>query len=59
MQNVNDLHPARGGDFELHAGEDFSIGCLGRSDTAIRLYLQETFTFLPSTSEAAVALVVQ
>ena len=56
---MNDLHPARGGDFELHVGEDFSIGCLGHGDTAVRLYLQETFTFLPLMSEAAVAPAVQ
>jgi uncharacterized linocin/CFP29 family protein len=46
----------RGGDFELHIGQDVSIGYLGHTDTAVRLYLQETFTFLLLTSEAAVAL---
>jgi uncharacterized linocin/CFP29 family protein len=46
----------RGGDFELHIGQDVSIGYSGHSDTAVRLYLQETFTFLLLTSEAAVAL---
>jgi uncharacterized linocin/CFP29 family protein len=47
----------RGGDFDLHIGQDISIGYLGHSDTAVRLYLQETFTFLLLTAEAAVALV--
>jgi uncharacterized linocin/CFP29 family protein len=46
----------RGGDFELHIGQDVSIGYLGHNDAAVRLYLQETFTFLLLTSEAAVAL---
>src|SRR6202167_4224515 len=47
----------RGGDFELHIGQDVSIGYLSHSDTAVRLYLQESFTFLLLTSEASVALV--
>jgi uncharacterized linocin/CFP29 family protein len=46
----------RGGDFDLHIGQDISIGYLGHSDSAVRLYLQETFTFLMLTAEAAVAL---
>jgi uncharacterized linocin/CFP29 family protein len=46
----------RGGDFELHIGQDASVGYLNHTDTAVRLYLQETFTFLLLTSEAAVAL---
>jgi uncharacterized linocin/CFP29 family protein len=46
----------RGGDFELHLGQDLSIGYLSHSDSAVRLYLQETFTFLLLTSEASVAL---
>jgi uncharacterized linocin/CFP29 family protein len=45
----------RGGDFDLHLGQDFSIGYLSHTDTAVRLYLQETFTFLLLTTEAAVA----
>src|ERR1700685_3099509 len=47
----------RGGDFDLHIGQDVSIGYLSHPDAAIRLYLQETFTFLLLTTEAAVALV--
>jgi uncharacterized linocin/CFP29 family protein len=46
----------RGGDFDLYVGQDFSIGYLSHTDTAVRLYLQETFTFLLLTAEAAVAL---
>jgi len=46
----------RGGDFDLHVGQDISIGYLGHSDTAVRLYLQESFTFLLLTTEAVVAL---
>ena len=46
----------RGGDFELHLGQDASIGYLNHTDTAVRLYLQETFTFLLLTAEAAVVL---
>ncbi len=45
----------RGGDFALHLGQDVSIGYLSHTDAVVRLYLQETFTFLPLTSEAAVA----
>jgi uncharacterized linocin/CFP29 family protein len=46
----------RGGDLDLHIGQDASIGYLSHTDTRVRLYLQETFTFLYLTSESAVAL---
>jgi uncharacterized linocin/CFP29 family protein len=46
----------RGGDFALHIGEDVSIGYSGHDDKTVRLYLQETFTFLLLTTEASVAL---
>ena len=46
----------RGGDFDLHIGQDVSIGYLSHTDSAVRLYLQETLTFLMLTSEASVAL---
>jgi uncharacterized linocin/CFP29 family protein len=46
----------RGGDFALHLGQDVSIGYSNHTDTTVRLYLQETATFLLLTSEAAVAL---
>ena len=47
----------RGGDFSLHIGQDVSIGYSNHTDTAVQLYLQETFTFLLLTPEAGVALV--
>ena len=46
----------RGGDFALHIGQDASIGYSNHTDAAVHLYLQETFTFLLLTAEAAVAL---
>jgi uncharacterized linocin/CFP29 family protein len=46
----------RGGDFDLHIGQDVSIGYSSHTDSTVRLYLQETFTFLLLTAEAAVAL---
>lgn len=47
---------ARGGDFELSIGQDISIGYLSHTDTAVKLYLQESFTFQFYTSEAVVCL---
>jgi uncharacterized linocin/CFP29 family protein len=46
----------RGGDFDLHIGQDLSIGYLSHTDKAVRLYLQESLTFLLLTGEAAVAM---
>ncbi|MDB5922277.1 MAG: bacteriocin [Betaproteobacteria bacterium] len=46
----------RGGDFELTVGQDFSIGYLEHSAAAVRLYLQESFTFRVLSPEAAVPL---
>ncbi|HXW90754.1 MAG TPA: family 1 encapsulin nanocompartment shell protein [Terriglobales bacterium] len=46
----------RGGDLDLHIGQDASIGYMNHTDTHVRLYLEETFTFLYLTSESAVAL---
>ncbi len=46
----------RGGDFELDIGQDISIGYLDHSETTVKLYLQESFTFRLLTAEAAVAL---
>jgi uncharacterized linocin/CFP29 family protein len=46
----------RGGDFELNLGQDVSIGYLSHTDAAVRLYLQETFTFRVLTSEASIAI---
>ncbi|MFE7772696.1 family 1 encapsulin nanocompartment shell protein [Streptomyces sp. NPDC057445] len=50
------LLSTRGGDFELHIGQDVSIGYLSHDDSSIWLYFQETLTFLAYTSEAVVAL---
>jgi uncharacterized linocin/CFP29 family protein len=47
-------HPWRR--FRLLIGQNVSSGYSSHTDTAVRLYLQETFTFLLLTSEAAVAL---
>jgi uncharacterized linocin/CFP29 family protein len=46
----------RGGDFDLHIGQDVSIGYLSHTAEAVQLYLQETFTFLLLTTEASVSL---
>ncbi|MFP3567383.1 family 1 encapsulin nanocompartment shell protein [Paraburkholderia sp. SIMBA_030] len=46
----------RGGDFDLHIGQDLCIGYLSHTDQVVRLYLQETLTFLLLTSEASVAV---
>jgi uncharacterized linocin/CFP29 family protein len=46
----------RGGDFDLHIGQDVSIGYLSHTEAAVQLYLRETFTFLLLTTEASVTL---
>jgi len=46
----------RGGDFGFYLGQDVSIGYLSHTDAIVELYLQESFTFLLLTTEAAVAL---
>ena len=38
----------RGGDFDLHIGQDVAIGYLSHTDNVVRLYLQESSTFLRS-----------
>jgi uncharacterized linocin/CFP29 family protein len=50
------LLSARGGDYELHIGQDLSIGYLSHDPASIELYFQESFTFLVYTGEAGVAL---
>ena len=47
---------SRGGDFELTIGKDVSIGYLSHTDSVVRLYLEEAFTFRVLTSESSVAL---
>jgi uncharacterized linocin/CFP29 family protein len=49
----------RGGDFELTIGQDISIGYLSHSETTVRLYFQETITFLLLTTEAVVVLALE
>lgn len=50
------LLSTRGGDYELHFGQDLSIGYQSHDEASIDLYLQETLTFLPYTAEASVIL---
>jgi len=50
------LLSTRGGDFELHLGQDLAIGYLDHDATSVGLYFQETLTFLVHTSEAVVTL---
>lgn len=46
----------RGGDYEMHIGQDVSIGYLDHTAETVRLYLEETFTFLMLTAEASVSV---
>jgi uncharacterized linocin/CFP29 family protein len=46
----------RGGDFLLDVGEDLSVGYDRHDESAVELYLVESFTFRVVTSDAAVAL---
>lgn len=46
----------RGGDFELHLGQDLAIGYLGHDADTVELYLEESFTFRVASDEAAVAI---
>ena len=46
----------RGGDFELTVGQDFSIGYLDHNSERVRLYIEESFTFLILTEQAALPL---
>jgi uncharacterized linocin/CFP29 family protein len=46
----------RGGDFLFESGQDLSIGYAGHDGDAVRLYLEESFSFRVATPEAAVAL---
>ena len=50
------LLSTRGGDYELHIGQDVAIGYLTHDTDSIQLYFQETLTFLVYTTEAAVTL---
>jgi uncharacterized linocin/CFP29 family protein len=46
----------RGGDFMFDSGQDASIGYESHDGDAVRLYLEESFSFHVATPEAAVAL---
>ena len=46
----------RGGDFRFESGQDLSIGYDGHDGEAVRLYLEESFSFHVATPEAAVML---
>ena len=50
------LVSTRGGDYEIHLGQDLSIGYLSHDSEHIELYLEESFTFLAITAESSVAL---
>jgi uncharacterized linocin/CFP29 family protein len=50
------LLSTRGGDFELHLGQDLAIGYLSHDASSVQLYFQETLTFFVQTAEACVAL---
>jgi uncharacterized linocin/CFP29 family protein len=50
------LISTRGGDYQLHLGQDLSIGYRSHDDDRIELYLQESLTFLALTAESSVAL---
>jgi uncharacterized linocin/CFP29 family protein len=46
----------RGGDFELHLGQDLSIGYQSHDDNHVNLYFEESLTFLVYTDEASVVI---
>ena len=50
------LVSTRGGDYELHLGQDLSIGYLSHDSETIELYLQESLTFLSLTAESSVVI---
>ncbi len=46
----------RGGDFTLECGQDISIGYLAHTETEVRLYFEESFSFRVIEADAAVVL---
>jgi uncharacterized linocin/CFP29 family protein len=50
------LVSTRGGDYELHLGQDLSIGYLSHDADRVELYLQESLTFMAFTAESSVSL---
>ncbi len=49
----------RGGDFVLDSGQDISIGYLDHNADAVRLYLEESFSFRVIEPDAAVAVLLE
>jgi len=45
----------RGGDFMFDCGQDLSVGYASHDEQAVHLYIEESFSFLVATPEAAVA----
>ncbi len=50
------LLSTRGGDFELHLGQDLSIGYSSHDADSIELYCQESLTFFSYAGEASVVI---
>ena len=46
----------RGGDFKFECGQDLALGYESHDSEAVRLYIEESFSFHVATPEAAVAL---
>jgi uncharacterized linocin/CFP29 family protein len=46
----------RGGDFLFESGQDLAVGYEGHDSDTVHLYLQESFSFVVATPEAAVTL---
>jgi uncharacterized linocin/CFP29 family protein len=46
----------RGGDFKFECGQDLALGYESHDGEALRLYIEESFSFHVATPEAAVAL---
>jgi uncharacterized linocin/CFP29 family protein len=46
----------RGGDFVFDSGQDLAIGYLRHDDQAVHFYIEESFSFLAATPDAAIAL---
>ncbi len=46
----------RGGDFVFESGQDFSVGYLDHNADAVRLYIEESFSFRVTEPDASVAL---
>jgi uncharacterized linocin/CFP29 family protein len=47
----------RGGDYELHVGQDLSIGYAFHDRQSVELFITESFTFRTIEPAAAVALI--